>query len=131
MDERRRRLILIAVALGVAGDPPALGIATVSAAGDVTPTGETTTVEVVASGMRFSPDTIEVPAGDRLVIVLRNAGDQPHDLVLASGARTPRIPPGQRTELDVGVVGQDLDGWCSVAGHRQISASPTSTRKLL
>ena len=53
--------------------------------------------------MRFSPDLLEVPAGDELVIELRN--DDPydvHDLVLASGvssagcspARTSRWRPG-------------------------------------
>jgi nitrite reductase (NO-forming) len=61
-----------------------------------------------------------VPAGDRLVVVLTNGGDQPHDLVLANGAHTDRLAPGERAELDAGVIGGDLDGWCSVVGHRQM-----------
>jgi nitrite reductase (NO-forming) len=68
--------------------------------------------------MRFSPDVVEVPAGDRLVVELVNADDQVHDLVLENGAGSGRLPAGERTRLDVGVVQADLDGWCSVAGHR-------------
>ncbi|MGJ3560866.1 hypothetical protein ACR6C2_30330 [Streptomyces sp. INA 01156] len=56
------------------------------------------------------------PAGDR--------GAQPrtdqHDLVLETGARTARLAPGKQGTLDAGVVGRDLDGWCSVVGHRQM-----------
>jgi nitrite reductase (NO-forming) len=112
--------VLLAAAAGVAADPAALGIATAAAPNDGTATGRTTTVQVRAVGMRFEPDVIDVPAGDRLVVVLTNAGDQPHDLVLATGARTDRIDPGERAELDAGVVVADVDGWCSVVGHRQM-----------
>ena len=31
-----------------------------------------------------------------------------------------RLQPGESAELDAGVVGRDLDGWCSVVGHRQM-----------
>jgi nitrite reductase (NO-forming) len=112
--------VVVAVAVGVAADPAALGMATAATPDDVAATGRTTTVEVRAVEMRFEPDVIEVPAGDRLLVVLTNDGDQPHDLVLANGARTGRIEPGARVELDAGVVGADLDGWCSVVGHRQM-----------
>ncbi|CCG05669.1 multicopper oxidase domain-containing protein [Blastococcus saxobsidens] len=112
--------VLLAAAAGVAADPAALGVATAATPGDVAATGRTTTVQVRAEGMRFVPDVIDVPAGDRLVVVLTNAGDQPHDLVLANGARTDRIDPGERAELDAGVIGGDLDGWCSLVGHRQM-----------
>jgi nitrite reductase (NO-forming) len=71
--------------------------------------------------MRFTPDTIEIPAGTRLVIELTNADDgDVHDLVLDTGDDTGRIAPGESATLDVGVVGRDLDGWCSVLGHRQM-----------
>ena len=71
--------------------------------------------------MRFVPARIAVPAGDRLVIELRNADDTDvHDLVLDTGDDTGRLSPGESAVLDVGVVGRDLDGWCSVLGHRQM-----------
>jgi nitrite reductase (NO-forming) len=113
-------LAVLAVAVGGAADPASLG-RTSSADAGVTPTGRTVEVEVVAKEMRFTPDRVEVAAGDRLVITLRNesSGDV-HDLVLETGADTGRIAPGEQAVLDVGVVGRDLDGWCSVVGHRQM-----------
>jgi nitrite reductase (NO-forming) len=113
-------LAVLAVAVGGAVDPAALE-RTASADAGVAPTGHTVEVEVVAAGMRFTPDHVEVAAGDRLVIVLRNeSSGAVHDLVLETGADTGRVAPGERAVLDVGVVGRDLDGWCSVVGHRQM-----------
>ncbi len=113
--------VVLAVAVGVAIDPAAVGAGRVeSAAAGVAATGETTTVEVVAKGMRFTPETIEVPAGNRLVIEVTNRGDDIHDLVLDSGARSGRIASGDTARVDVGVVGRDVEGWCSVVGHRQL-----------
>src|SRR5699024_12686610 len=86
----------------------------------VAATGETTTVQVSAQDMRFVPDTVTVPVGDRLVIELTN--DDPttvHDLTVG-GVTSDRLAPGESQTLDVGVVGEDLDGWCTVAGHRQM-----------
>lgn len=114
--------VVLVVAVGVALDPAALtGTPAVSAAAGVAANGETRTVEVVARDMRFVPDTIEVPAGTRLVIELTNGDDgDVHDLVLDTGDDTGRLAPGEWATLDLGVVGRDLDGWCSVLGHRQM-----------
>ncbi|HSE70423.1 MAG TPA: multicopper oxidase domain-containing protein [Nocardioidaceae bacterium] len=115
--------VVLAVALGVALDPAALAGARNAAAAStgVAATGETRTVEVKAHDMRFTPATIEVPAGTRLVISLSNTDDQDvHDLVLDSGQDSGRLSPGDSTTVDVGVVGRDVDGWCSVLGHRQM-----------
>lgn len=113
-------LAVIAVAAGGAVDTASLGGVRSADAG-VTATGRTVEVDVVAEGMRFSPDRVEVDPGDRLVITLRNESDgDVHDLVLETGADTGRIAPGEETVLDLGVVGRDLDGWCSVVGHRQM-----------
>ena len=114
--------VVLALALGVAVDPQAIGRAgQAGAAAGVTATGRTTTVDVDAADMRFSPSLIRVPVGDRLVIRLHNTDDQDvHDLVLDSGSDSGRVSPGESTTLDVGVVGRDIDGWCSVVGHRQM-----------
>ncbi|CPR13201.1 multicopper oxidase [Mycobacterium bohemicum DSM 44277] len=85
--------------------------------------------------MHFVPDTVEVPAGDRLRITLVNGGTDHHDLVLSNGTRTGRIAPGESAVLDAGVIGSSLDGWCAVAGHRQmgmtfsvrVTGTPTPT----
>ena len=92
-----------------------------SAAAGVTPTGETTTVDVEARDMRFWPSTIPVPAGNRLVLEVANTDDEDvHDLVLDDGSTTGRLSPGDTARLDIGVVGRDLEGWCSILGHRQM-----------
>jgi len=112
--------VALAVVLGVAGDPAAAGLAGTSTSGDVAATGQTTTVRVEAQEMRFEPNVIEVPAGDRLVVELVNTDDDVHDLVFENGARSGRLSAGETTEVDLGVVGRDVEGWCSVAGHRQM-----------
>jgi nitrite reductase (NO-forming) len=43
-----------------------------------------------------------------------------HDLVLATGADSGRLSAGESTRVVVGVVGRDIEGWCSVLGHRQM-----------
>lgn len=86
------------------------------------PTGRTTTVQVRTEGMSFVPSSIDVPVGDRLVIELTNGATdgQVHDLVLADGTTSGRLAPGETTTIDAGVVAATTEGWCSVAGHRQM-----------
>lgn len=111
--------LVLLVAGGVAADPAAVGLGA-PAAGGVVATGRVVEVAVTAEDMRFVPDVVQVAAGDELVVVVTNADDVVHDLVLDSGASSGRIAPGATGRLEVGVVGRDLDGWCSVAGHRQM-----------
>jgi nitrite reductase (NO-forming) len=40
--------------------------------------------------------------------------------VLSNGVTSGSLAPGRSVTVDVGVIGTDLDGWCSVAGHRQL-----------
>jgi len=108
--------LALAVAVGVGVDPSSTGA---PAAASVEPTGETTTVQVEAEDMHFSPSSIEVPAGDRLVIELTNADDTAHDLSLL-GETTPRLKAGETATLDAGVVAESTQGWCTIAGHRQM-----------
>ncbi|MFC7495675.1 MULTISPECIES: multicopper oxidase domain-containing protein [unclassified Nocardioides] len=114
-------VVTVTVAAGVAVDPSALGTGRVaSAAAGVAATGHTTTVRVEAADMRFVPSSITVTAGDRLVIEVVNTDSDVHDLVLETGADSGRVSPGETARVDVGVVGRDLDGWCSLVGHRQM-----------
>ncbi len=121
-------LVLIAILVGVTaqgrtgpgGSPASLAV-------DVPATGNTTTVAVVADGMRYHPNRITVPAGDRLVIELTNQDNRRHDLVLATGARTDTIGQGATTRLDAGIIGGEVEGWCSLPGHRQAGMTLTIT----
>ncbi len=121
--------IALAVTLGVAFDPAAAGLApdaagTVAgggllATGTVTPTGETTRVRIEARDMAFSPASITVPVGNRLVIELVNVDEgSPHDLSFGGDVHTPRVMPGRSATLDAGVVGGSGQGWCTIVGHR-------------
>lgn len=112
--------LALAAVLGVGLDPAAAGLRLGQADAAIVPTGRTTRVEVTADGMSFSPNRISVPAGDRLVVVVHNADPRmSHDLLLGS-ARTPRLLPGDTAELDAGVLSASVQGWCTVAGHRQM-----------
>jgi len=113
--------VLLAVAGAVALDPAPVGTLLASSTTPAVPaTGETTMVRVEAGDMRFTPSRIEVPAGDRLVLEVVNTDTDVHDLVLTNGARSDRLAPGDTARVDVGVVGSDLEGWCSLVGHRQM-----------
>ncbi len=121
-------VVAVALSIGVAADPAGAGFGSGSgiAASDVLPTGNTTTVTVETFGMTFSPAEISVPAGDRLVIELINKDPvTTHDLVLANGVSSGRLLPDERATVDVGVIGADTEGWCSVVGHRQMGMTLT------
>ncbi|MDO5025525.1 MAG: multicopper oxidase domain-containing protein [Trueperella sp.] len=94
--------------------------ATGDSANAVSPTGETTEVTVTAADMRFTPSSIDVPAGNRLVITVVNEDEvSSHDLVVAD-RRTKRLLPGESEVLDAGIITTSIEGWCSIAGHRQM-----------
>ncbi|MEH1017320.1 multicopper oxidase domain-containing protein [Micromonospora sp. CPCC 206060] len=121
-------LVLLAVLIGVAGHRATAPVTTSTAAtAGMTPTGHTTTVTVTADGMRFHPDRITVPTGDRLVIELTNRDHRRHDLVLATGAKTPALARNATTRLDAGIIGATIEGWCSLPGHRQSGMTLTIT----
>ncbi|MDP3972213.1 MAG: multicopper oxidase domain-containing protein, partial [Candidatus Nanopelagicales bacterium] len=114
-------VVVLAVTAAIAADPMSIGRATgVGSSSSTVATGETTTVRVEAAHMRFLPDVIDVPTGNRLVIELVNVDDMVHDLVFANGANSGRLMPGESTKLDVGIIGGRLEGWCSIVGHRQM-----------
>ncbi|HEY5221867.1 MAG TPA: multicopper oxidase domain-containing protein [Microbacteriaceae bacterium] len=127
--------LVLAVAVGVALSPsgglgPAgaagggggsvAGSGTAPGSASVVATGQTTTVKMTMKNMRFSPSTVKVPAGNRLIIDLTNADDMVHDLTLASGVTSGRMVGGASAKVDVGVIAADIAGWCSITGHRQL-----------
>ena len=93
---------------------------TAATASSVTPTGHTTRVSVGVEGMAFTPNHIEVPAGDRLIIDFTNSGDQRHDLVFETGVSSGSLATGETKELDLGIIAGDVEGWCSLPGHREM-----------
>ncbi len=113
-------VVVLVMVAGIVADPSALpGLSSAGAQAAVQATGQTTTVTMTMKDMRFHPDKVEVPAGNRLVVNLTNQDGMVHDLVTAGGAESGRLYPGEKATVDVGVIGADMDGWCSIVGHRQ------------
>ncbi|HWL60121.1 MAG TPA: cupredoxin domain-containing protein [Microbacteriaceae bacterium] len=103
---------LLTIMLTVAACAPA-------GAGAGDPNAPVMTVQVEAADMRFTPEVIEVPSGTRLIIELTNTDrSDVHDLVFANGVKGERLWPDDSETIDVGVITEDLDGWCSVSNHR-------------
>ena len=118
--------VSVAAVVGVGLDPAAAGLVIGTVGSGVAATGQTTRVRVQAQHMRFSPSTISVPRGNRLVLdVVNTDPTDVHDLVFDNGARTGRLATGAHKVLDVGVIGDDLEGWCSIVGHRQMGMTLT------
>lgn len=97
----------------------------VSGPSSVAPTGEATQVTVTVAGMAFVPSVIEVPVGNTLEVTFDNTGDQLHDLRFANGAEVGPLSPGASETVNVGVIGADMDGWCTLPGHRQMGMELT------
>jgi len=112
--------IVLWVAGGAALDPAALGTNVAAASSGVVATGRVTTVTVVVSHMRFVPSSVDMPAGNRLVLVVTNRDTEVHDLVLETGQNSGRITRGTTVRLDAGVIGRSVNGWCTIVGHRQM-----------
>ncbi|HMS36868.1 MAG TPA: copper oxidase, partial [Arachnia sp.] len=112
--------LAVALSVGFGIDPAAAGIGGGTTPAAVAPTGETVRVEVEAHDMRFVPASVEVNPGDRVVLVLTNHDERNYHDLQVGGQRTPRLKTGETAELDLGVVGESVQGWCTVAGHRQM-----------
>ncbi|MGO2744975.1 cupredoxin domain-containing protein [Microbacterium sp.] len=105
-----------------------LALAGCSASPTDDPDAPVQTVQVDAANMRFTPDAIEVPVGTRLVIELTNTDvSQMHDLVFDNGAAGEHLAPGASETIDVGVITEDIDGWCSISNHRAMGMTMTVT----
>ena len=78
---------------------------------------DATTIDVSVDGMAFVPASVDITAGTHLVVNFTNTGDQVHDLKIG-GAETSRVEPGESAVLDVGVVTESVEGYCTIAGHK-------------
>lgn len=108
--------LALALAIGVGMNSSAMTLA--GTGGALVGTGHTTTVDVTMIDTTFSPDSIDVPVGDTLIITVINDDGMLHDLVLESGGDSGPVEPGTTATIDAGVMTADIDGWCSIGGHR-------------
>lgn len=76
----------------------------------------TATLEI--AGMHFHPDSIEVTAGEEVVLKIVNDDDVAHDLKIGD-RMSGNIRPGETVLFDAGSFQEDTEGWCTVSGHKR------------
>jgi nitrite reductase (NO-forming) len=87
------------------------------------PAGGTKVVPVTLSDFDVTPGTLEVSRGTQLLLDVVNRGDQVHDLAVTSGPGTRMLAPGDSQRLNLGVVTQRLQFWCTVDSHKSLGMS--------
>lgn len=85
-------------------------------------TGDTQTVIVEGDEYAFSPEMINLKAGQKTVITYKNVGNMPHDLVIADlGVRTDVIGGGKETTVEFTPTKSGIFGFiCSVGNHEAL-----------
>lgn len=81
--------------------------------------GGTKTFDVEIGEFYVRPASIEVAAGDTVVLNVTNAGTVPHDLKLNGTTGTDMLDPGASATVDLGAVSATAQAWCTVAGHKE------------
>lgn len=113
---------LAAVAAGIAIAPSSSGLLHWGRGQTPASNGEITRLRVEAtSDMRFVPDRVEVPAGNTLLLEVHNSDStNVHDLFLNvhGGVESGRISPGETAILTAGTITENVEGWCTILGHR-------------
>ncbi|PFG34316.1 cupredoxin domain-containing protein [Sanguibacter antarcticus] len=122
---RRTSACLTVFALGAlsacAASPEAASGTSVAADG-------TLTVTIDMKDMRFHPAVVDVEPGTRVVVTVRNSDGMPHDLFFDDAQSTDLLSRDESATIDLGVLDETLEGWCTVSGHR--AAGMTLTLKV-
>ena len=119
----RRTLIAVGVLVVVGGGIIAGFVATYGLDTNTTKrvaAGGTKIVPVTLNDFDVTPGTLVVSRGTHLLLDVVNRGDQVHDLAVAGGPATRMLAPGDSQRLDLGVVTQRLQSWCTVASHKSL-----------
>ncbi len=120
--------VALVVGVGVAVSPSSLGVSALGGTSNIAQSDPVQladapqqTIQVEARDMKFFPDTVTVPSGTRLIIEVHNTDTADvHDLVFTDGRTSGRLAPGASGSVDLGIVTDNLDGWCSILGHKQM-----------
>jgi nitrite reductase (NO-forming) len=116
-------VLVLAVTAGVALDPVTAGVGAASVTAPDAATvasSEVTQATVTMLDRRFSPSSLTVPASNRLELTITNGDTAVHDLTLETGVTSGRVAPGETVVVDAGIMAASSEGWCSIAGHRQM-----------
>lgn len=90
-----------------------------SASGAGASAGGTKEISVVLSdALTVSPKTVEVEAGQSLIVHVKNEGKMVHDLKLEGKTGTEMLAPGASEDVTFGPITQTTQAWCTVPGHK-------------
>lgn len=78
--------------------------------------GGTKVVPVKLTEYNVEPATLVVEPGTRVVLAVRNEGDEDHDLAVEGGFATRLLEPGESERVELGQV-IDREAICTVPGH--------------
>jgi len=110
----------VALLLAVAGILlPATGASSDGSSG--TPgggAGGSTTMAVELGDLYVKPSSVEVAAGQTLVLQVTNKGAMSHDLKVEGTNGTDLLAPGASATVEVGPFDQSTQAWCTVPGHK-------------
>lgn len=77
-------------------------------------------VRVSMSEFKFSPNTIQIPAGTKVEFKFTNSGVVEHDLIAEGIGFHVMVPASKRLSLESGPFAPgEYDTYCSVPGHRE------------
>lgn len=85
--------------------------------------GETNSVDVVASDFRFDPSSVSVDTAGRTTFRLTNEGGTTHALELEGNGieeETDEIGPGESAELTIDLEDGEYELYCPVGNHREL-----------
>ena len=108
-------LVIAIVAMFV---PGAKGNGSTVAAGDGS-SAEPMTVEVTLSDLDISPASIDVKAGQEVILEVTNEGAMPHDVKVEGTTGSRMLEPGETETVSIGTVDASTEAWCTVPGHKE------------
>lgn len=78
-------------------------------------------VTVDMTDFAFGPKSVEIPAGQKVTLELRNKGAVEHDFTVDAIGLKAIVKPGQTATRSVGpfTAGTEYDLYCSTAGHKE------------
>lgn len=80
---------------------------------------DTVTFDIELGDMYIKPASIDVPAGKKVILNVKNAGVMPHDVKIDGSTGTAMLEAGASETVEVGPFTQSALAWCTVPGHRE------------
>lgn len=112
-------IAVLALIVGVIGVVTGGSGGSSSASGAAATATGTKEVDVVlADTMTITPKSIEVEAGQSLLLHVKNDGKMAHDLKLEGKTGTKLLEPGTSEDVTFGPITTSTQAWCTVAGHK-------------